>query len=142
MRRAIYAVMLAAASGAAHAAVTASEARVRGTVPAQTATGAFVTLESTEEAKLVSVTTPAAASAEIHASEERGGVMHMHAVDALPLPAGRRVELKPGSFHIMLVGLTRALSAGERVPLTFTIEDRNGRRTRVEVRAEVRALGR
>ncbi len=68
--------------------------------------------------------------------------MHMHALDALPLPAGRRVELKPGSFHIMLVGLTRALSAGERVPLTFTIEDRNGRRTRVEVRAEVRALGR
>ena len=28
------------------------------------------------------------------------------------------------------------------VPITFTIEDRQGRRTQVEVRAEVRALGR
>src|SRR4051812_35800710 len=127
---------------AAQGAVTASDAWVRGTVPAQKTTGAFVTLQSTDEAKVVGVTTPAAASAEIHASEERGGVMHMHALDALPLPAGRRVELRPGSFHIMLVGLTHALSAGDQVALTFTIEDRNGKRTRLEVRAEVRALGR
>lgn len=127
---------------AAAAAVTATDAWVRGTVPAQETTGAFVTLQSSEEAKLVGVTTPAAASAEIHASEMHAGVMHMHAIDALPLPAGRRVELKPGGFHIMLVGLTRKLAAGEDVPLTFTIEDRNGKRTRLQVRAEVRALGR
>jgi copper(I)-binding protein len=129
-------------AGVTHAAVTATGAWVRGTVPAQKSTGAFVTLQSSEEAKLVSVTTPAAASAEIHASQETGGVMHMHALDALALPAGRRVELRPGSFHIMLIGLTRALTAGEQVPLTFTIEDRQGRRTQVEVRAEVRPLGR
>jgi copper(I)-binding protein len=135
-----FALLLAA--GAAHAAVTATDAWVRGTVPAQKVTGAFVTLESTEDSKLVAVSTPAAASAEIHASEDRNGVMHMHAVEAMALPAGRRVELKPGSFHIMLVGLTRALSAGEQVPLTFTIEDRQGRRTQLHVRAEVRPLGR
>jgi hypothetical protein len=66
----------------------------------------------------------------------------MHAVDALALPAGQRVELKPGGFHIMLVGLKAALGAGESVPLTFTIEDRQGKRSHVEVRAEVRPLGR
>ena len=81
-------------------------------------------------------------SAEIHASEDRHGVMHMQALDALDLPAGQRVELKPGGFHIMLVGLKRALPAGERVPLTFTIEDGQGRRTQLEVLAEVRPLGR
>jgi hypothetical protein len=142
MRRFMHAIALALAAGSAQAAVTASGAWVRGTVPAQQTTGAFVTLESSEEAKLVGVTTPAASSAEIHTSEEHAGVMHMHALDALPLPAGKRVELRPGSFHIMLVGLTRPLAAGDRVPLTFTIEDRDGKRTRVEVRAEVRALGR
>jgi copper(I)-binding protein len=125
----------------AAAAVTATEAWVRGTVPAQTATGAFVTLESSDEARVVAVQSPAAKSAEIHASENRGGVMHMHAVDSLLLPAGKRVEMKPGGYHVMLVGLTRALVAGDKVALTFTIEDVKGQRTRVEVSADVRPLG-
>jgi copper(I)-binding protein len=133
---------LAMAAGLAQASVTATDAWVRGTVAAQNTTGAFVTLQSSEESRLVAVTTPAARSAEIHASEQKQGVMHMHALDAIALPAGQRVELKPGSFHIMLVGLTRALSPGDTVPLTFTFEDRQGKRTRIEVRAEVRPLGR
>ena len=130
------------AAGAAHAKVTATDAWVRGTVPAQQTTGAFLTLLSSEAAKVVAVSTPAASSAEIHKSEERQGVMHMHALEALELPAGQRVELKPGGFHIMLVGLKRPLPAGERVPLTFTIEDGQGRRTQLEVLAEVRPFGR
>ena len=141
MRAALF-LALAVASAAAHATVTATGAWVRGTVPAQKATGAFVTLTSSEGAKLVAVSTPAASSAEIHASESRGGIAHMHALDALPLPAGKRVELKPGGFHIMLFGLSRALAAGELVPLTLTVEDLRGKRTAIEVRAEVRALGR
>ena len=141
MRSLLFAA-LAMAAALAQASVTASDAWVRGTVAAQKTTGAFVTLQSSEESRLVAVTTPAARSAEIHASEQKQGVMHMHALDAIALPAGQRVELKPGSFHIMLVGLTRALSAGDTVPLTFTFEDRQGKRTRIEVRAEVRPLGR
>ena len=62
---------------------------VRGTVAAQKVTGAFVTLESTEDSRLVAVSTPAAASAEIHASEDRNGVMHMHAIRALRSAAKR-----------------------------------------------------
>jgi copper(I)-binding protein len=123
-------------------AVTATDAWVRGTVPAQKTTGAFVTLESSGDAKVVGVRSPAAKTAEIHSSEHRGGVMHMHAIESLALPAGKRVELKPGGYHVMLVGLTRALAAGDQVPLTFTIEDPQGRRTQLEVKAEVRPLGR
>ena len=141
MRSLLFAA-LAMAAGLAQASVTATDAWVRGTVAAQKTTGAFVTLQSSEESRLVAVTTPAARSAEIHASEQKQGVMHMHALDAIALPAGQRVELKPGGFHIMLVGLTRALSAGDTVPLTFTFEDRQGKRTRIEVRAQVRPLGR
>ncbi len=126
----------------AAAAVTATDAWVRGTVPAQTSTGAFVTLTSSEDAKVVSVATPAAKTAEIHRSEMSGAMMHMHAVDSVALPAGKRVELKPGGFHVMLVGLARPLAAGDVVPLTFTVEDASGRRTTIEVKAEVRPLGR
>ena len=141
MRNIFFAAALVIA-GAANAAVTATDAWVRGTVPAQQSTGAFMTLTSTEEARLVAVSTPAARSVEIHTSAEQNGVMHMHAVEAIALPAGRRVELKPGSFHVMLVGLAKPLAAGDHVPLTLTIEDSRGKRTKVEVRAEVRPLGR
>ncbi len=141
MRRIAAYIVAALLPLAAHAGVTATDAWVRGTVPAQSATGAFLTLTSTAEAKLIAVSTPAAKMAEIHATQESGGVMHMHELDAIALPPGKRVELKPGGFHIMLMGLTRALGAGDQVPLTLTIEERSGKRTQVQVRAEVRPLG-
>jgi periplasmic copper chaperone A len=124
-----------------HAAVTATDAWVRGTVPAQKTTGVFVTLESSEDAKLVSVTTPAAKVAEIHESTQSQGVMQMHAVDQVALPAGKRVEFKPGGFHMMLVDLAKPLVEGESVPLTLTIEDKQGKRTQLQVQAPVRPLG-
>ena len=126
----------------ASAAVTATQAWVRGTVPAQKITGAFLTLQSSEDAKVVGVSSPAARSAEIHESGMDHGTMHMKAVDFVALPAGKRIELKPGGYHVMLVDLTRPLVAGDMVPLTFTVEDSRGKRSTFEVKAEVRALGR
>ncbi|HEY2629076.1 MAG TPA: copper chaperone PCu(A)C, partial [Usitatibacter sp.] len=123
------------------AAVTATDAWVRGTVPAQKTTGAFVTLQSTEDARLIAVTTPAAKIAEIHESTQSQGMMRMHAVDEVPLPAGKRVELKPGGFHVMLVDLAKPLVEGDSVPLTLTIEDKQGKRSQVQVHAPVRPLG-
>jgi hypothetical protein len=64
----------------------------------------------------------------------------MREVESLPLPAGRRVEMRPGGYHVMLEQLVRPLAAGDRVPLTFTVEDKAGKRSRVEVEAAVRPL--
>ncbi len=128
--------------GSASAAVTATDVWVRGTVPAQKTTGAFMTLESSEDAKLVAVSTPAAKSAEIHESRQAQGMMQMQAVDAVPLPAGKRVELKPGGFHVMLVDVAKPLGEGDSVPLRLTIEDKQGKRTHLDVSAPVRPLGR
>jgi copper(I)-binding protein len=126
----------------AAAAVTATDAWVRGTVPAQKITGAFLTLESSEDAKVVGVSSPAAKTAEIHESGMDGGTMRMKAVDFVALPAGKRVEFKAGGYHVMLMDLTRPLAPGDTVPLTFTLEDRRGKRSTLEVKAEVRPLGR
>jgi periplasmic copper chaperone A len=134
-------VVIAATTLHVEAAVTATDAWVRGTVPAQKTTGAFITLESSEDAKLISVTTPAAKISEIHESTQSQGVMHMHAVDQVPLPAGKRVELKPGGFHVMLVDLAKPLGEGDSVPLTLTIEDKQGKRSELKVQAPVRPLG-
>ena len=64
--------------------------------------------------------------------------------EATGLPAGtlhRVLELRPGGHHIMLMGLTGPVKDGAKVPLTLTIEDRQGKRSRVEVSAAVRPLG-
>ena len=140
-RVALAIVSLAAATGAA-ADVVATKAWVRGTVAGQQTTGAFVTLTSTETAKLVGVSSPVAKIAELHASQQSGGVMRMHAVDAIALPAGRAVELRPGGYHVMLIDLRRPVRAGDRVPLVFEVQDSRGRIRRINVNADVRPLGR
>jgi periplasmic copper chaperone A len=134
-------VVLAASTFSAQAAVTVTDAWVRGTVPAQTTTGAFATLTSSENAKLVAVKTPAAKSVEIHRSDMRGGVMRMEAVDAVPLPAGKAVKLEEGGFHVMLMGVARPIKAGTKVPLEFVVEDAKGKRSTISTQAPVRPLG-
>ena len=121
--------------------VTVTNAWVRGTVAAQTSTGAFMTITSTEDAKIVGVRSPVAKAAEIHQTMMHGGVNHMHAADSVALPAGKPVELKPGGYHVMLMGLAKPVAAGAKVPLALTIEDRSGKRSTVDVQADVRPLG-
>ena len=123
--------------------MTVTDAWVRGTVPAQRTTGAFATLTSSEEARLVAVKTPVAKTVEIHRSDMRGGVMRMEAVDAVRLPAGKPVKLDEGAgFHVMLMGLAQPIQAGTKVPLEFVVEDAKGRRSTVSTEAPVRPLGR
>ena len=122
--------------------MTATDAWVRGTVPAQKTTGAFVTLRSTEDARLVGVASPMARSAEIHESEMANGTMSMKEVGFVALPAGKRVELKPGGYHVMLFGVAKPLGAGDSVPLVLTLEDPSGKRSTLHVEAAVRPLGR
>lgn len=126
---------------ACHAEVAVKNAWVRATVAAQKSTGAFAVLTSTENAKLVAASSPIAKVVEVHLSEQKGGVMHMRAVDSVALPAGKPVELKPGGHHVMLMGLTKPVAVGETVPIVFTIENAKGVRSKLEVKAEVRPLG-
>ena len=122
--------------------VTITDAWVRGTVPAQTSTGAYMKIKSTEDAKIVAASSPAAKIVEIHEMAMANGVMEMKAVPALMLPAGKAVELKSGGYHVMMMELAKPLKAGDKVPITFTVEGKDGRKTAVEVKADVRPLGR
>jgi copper(I)-binding protein len=126
---------------AAAADVAVSDAWARGTVPSQKVTGVFMTLTSSEDAKLVGASSPAAKSVEVHEMSMKGNVMEMRAMDALALPAGKAVELRPGSYHLMLIDLAKPLAAGEKVPVTLTVVGKDGRKSSVDVRAEVRAPG-
>lgn len=127
--------------GAALAQTTVKDAWVRGTVAQQKATGAFMQITSAQGGKLVSVQSPAAGMVEIHEMSMSGDVMKMHAIPGLDLPAGKPVELKPGSYHVMMMDLKQALKAGDHVALTLVIEGKDGKRETLEVKAPVKALG-
>lgn len=120
--------------------VVVKDAWIRGTVPGQHATGAFMQLQSSSDAALVGVATPAAKIAQIHEMAMEGGVMKMRAIDSLALPAGKAVELTPGGYHVMLLDLAHPMKEGDNVPVTLTFVDKAGRRTTQEVVAKVRAL--
>jgi len=129
-----------AAVSTAHAQVAVKNPWVRATVPAQTTTGAFMQLNATKGARLVAASSPVAGMVEIHEMAMDGNVMKMRAIPGLELPAGKTVELKPGGYHVMLMGLKHQVKEGETVPVTLVVENKDGKRENVEVKASVRAL--
>jgi periplasmic copper chaperone A len=83
---------------------------------------------------LVAARSDAANVVELHKSEMKGNVMRMVRVPRVEVPARGRTELKPGGFHLMLIGLKRDLKPGEVVKLTLRFE-KSGEK---EVTARVR----
>ena len=127
-------------ASSAFAQTTVTAPWVRATVPQQTSGGAFMQLRSADSAKLVSVTSPVAASAQLHKMEMSGQMMKMREVDAIDLPAGQTVSLGSGGFHIMLTGLKKQLKEGESVPMSLVIEHQGGKRETIAVSAPVKPL--
>ncbi len=118
--------------------VAVSHAWARATVQGQMATGAFMTLTSSSDVRLVAVSTPVAGAAEVHAMKMDGNVMTMQPVEGgLELPAGKPVELKSGGYHLMLMDLKLALQKDTSIPLTLVLRDRKGVETRQQVRVPV-----
>jgi len=127
------------ASAAAHAQVTVDKPWIRTTVAQQTTTAAYLTITSAKGGKLVSASSPVAASVDVHEMKMDGDMMKMRAVDVVPLPAGKPVEFKPNGYHLMMTGLKSPVKAGDAVPLTLVVEDAKGQRESVVVKATARA---
>jgi len=110
-------------------------------VPGQKVAAAFMRIVSTYDTALMEVTSPSAKFIEIHEMTKEGNVMKMKAIDRLPVPAEKPVELTPTGYHMMLFELKAPLNAGDKVPLTLMFENRGGRRLFVDVEAAVLPLG-
>lgn len=103
---------------------------------AESTAAGYVTLRNRGPARdaLVAATADVAERVELHETRNMSGMLMMERVDKVELAPGSRVELRPGSYHLMLIGLKRALTPGQTVTLTLEFE-RGGRMT---TRAEVR----
>ena len=127
------AALLTTWASMASAQVDITDAWVRATVQGQKATGAFMNLTAKTDSRLVGVKTDAAAVAEIHEMKMEKDVMRMKRVTVLPLPAGKTVSLKPGSYHVMLMGLKEPLPLDSHVQLTLMFEDAKGVKSQQEL---------
>ena len=72
--------------------------------------------------KLISVTGGVAKEIQIHSMITEAGVMKMREVTAFDIPANGKAELKPGGFHIMLIGIPDGLKEGTKFPLKLKFE--------------------
>jgi copper(I)-binding protein len=88
--------------------------------------------------RLVGGSSQAGGRFEIHEMTMEGGVMRMRALrNGLEIKPGQTVELKPGSFHVMILDLKKPLQPGERFKGTLTFEKAGS----VDVEYVVEAMG-
>lgn len=97
-------------------------------------------ITSQKEARLVEISSPAAGAVEIHSMTHENGMMKMRAIEALPLPAGKAVDLGASGNHVMLLNLKQPLKAGDSVPFVLTVQFADKRKATVKAVAEVRPI--
>jgi periplasmic copper chaperone A len=88
--------------------------------------------------RLVAGSTTVSGRFEVHDMVMENGVAKMRPVEGgLAIKPGETVELKPGSFHIMLMGLKQPLLQGTRVKGTLVFEQAG----KVDVEFAVQPVG-
>ena len=143
-RRSLFAALAAASlftgTAWAQASVKVENAWARPTVAGQAGGGGFLKISGAPAGdKLVSATAAVSKTVELHRMEMDGNVMRMRQVDFIEVPAGGVVELKPGGLHIMFIGLTKTLKAGETFPMTLKFEKAGEVKVDVKVQAQAEA---
>ncbi|GAB4555054.1 MAG: hypothetical protein Tsb007_11700 [Rhizobacter sp.] len=120
---------LGLASLAAHAhsfklgAIEIGHPYARATAPGQPSGGGYLSLSNAgANDRLLSASAEVSKAVELHTMTMEGDVMRMRQVDAIELPAGKKVELKPGALHIMFIGLKAPLKQGDKFPLKLRFE--------------------
>src|SRR5262245_35969883 len=112
----------------------------RATPKGTTVAGAYMTItnKGSMPDRLVAGTAAGAGRFEVHRMVMEQGVAKMRPVEfGLEIKPGETVELKPGSFHVMLTGLKQPLQKGEKVKGTLEFEKAG----KVDIEYAVEALG-
>jgi copper(I)-binding protein len=97
-----------------------------------------ITNTGTTPDRLVGGSTEVARRFEVHEMSMEGGVMKMRELSSgLEIPPGATIELKPGSYHVMMQNLSRQLNKGERVKASLTFEKAG----KIDIEFAVEAVG-
>jgi copper(I)-binding protein len=126
----------ALSASAATVQLTASGAWSRPTPPGIRVGVVYLTLKNAGTApdRLLRLSSPAAAKAQLHETRAEGGFMTMRELPFIDLPAGGELRAAPGALHIMLLGLKRPLAPGETFFLTMVFAHGGELTVKVSVR--------
>jgi len=125
---------VAAGCSSGSASILVADPWARASSAMASAGAAYMKIENTGSAAdaLIGASSPAATTAEVHetlamgspapGASGDGGMMGMQPIARLEIPAGGSVELKPGSYHIMLIGLKHDLKPGDTIEITLKFE--------------------
>jgi copper(I)-binding protein len=114
-------------------------------VPGQKSATVMLNLSVTKASRLMSVSSPAAASGEIQGVVVRQGKPQTSAVESFRLAAhsttlfGTYETRGARGVYLTLIGLKQMLNVGDRVPVTLVLEVA-GKPQTIQVEAEVKAL--
>jgi copper(I)-binding protein len=89
-----------------------------GTVPT---TAGYVVIRTTDGKpdRLVSASSPAAETVELHTHIMKNGIAMMRPVKEIAVPANKPVALKQGGYHLMFFHVKTRLKDGDTVPVTL-----------------------
>jgi len=99
---------------------------VREVPPGQMISASFMTLknDADKEVALVKANSDVAKTVELHEHVHEDGMMKMRQVPKIVIPAKGETVLKPGGYHIMLIGLQRKIKSGDKIDIN--LEFNNG----------------
>lgn len=122
MKRLAFLFCLIAAPAFACKWLTLSDAWIR--TPSGPNAAAYFTIENTDAKAdaIVGASSDCCEAVELHTILREDGVMKMRPMERLDLAPGESAEFKPGSMHVMLIGLKQPLKAGDEVAVTFDFE--------------------
>lgn len=119
-------------------AVSVQDGWVRETPPGSKVSAGYMTLvnATSQAAHLRSVTVDLAERAEIHTMFMQDGMMRMRQLEnGLEVPARGQAELKAGADHLMLMGLSSALTLDMQVRVTLEFADGSAKSLDLPVRS-------
>jgi len=102
--------------------------------------GAFFNVKNngSEADTLIAASSSISPRVEIHTHTMTDGVMRMSQVEGgLEIPAGGEVQLKPGSYHIMMFETDNKYAPGDKIDLKLQFEKAGTIEKTVEVRARL-----
>jgi len=112
----------------------------RATPKSATVAGGYLKITNTGSTpdRLIGGSADVSRKFEVHQMSMDGGVMKMRELkDGLEIPPGATVELKPGSFHIMMMNLSHPLAKGDNVKGSLMFEKAG----KVDVEFAVEGMG-
>lgn len=105
--------------------VSIEDAYIRAMPSGQKVTALFMVMHNSSDIdrQFVSASSVASDKVELHEHKFVDGMMKMGQVKAIDLPKKSTAVLKPGGYHVMLIGLKKDLKVGEKVPVSFFFAD-------------------